>query len=102
MKKDVVEAWLAYNFSNETRVTAALGLCEEVGEVARAVLKQEQGIRGTWEEWDEEIKKELSDVYVKLIHVAMICGFDLDEAVAQRWEVLRQRDWVNNPKGHGI
>ena len=101
MKQDV-EAWLIYNFSDETRVTATLGLCEEVGEVARAVLKQEQAIRGTWEEWDDEIKKELGDVYLKLIQVAMVCGFDLDEVIAQRWEVLRQRDWVRDPKGHGI
>jgi NTP pyrophosphatase (non-canonical NTP hydrolase) len=100
--KEDVEAWMIRNFPNESRVSVTLGLCEEVGEVARAVLKQEQGIRGTWEEWDNEIKKELGDVYLKLMQVAMVCGFDLDEAIAQRWEVIRQRDWVRNPKGHGI
>jgi len=100
--KDETSAWFLANFPNEDRVSVTLGLCEEVGEVARAVLKQHQGIRGSYTEWDEEIRKELGDVYLKLLHLAYYCQIDLDEAIQERWEVIRKRDWVTNPTGHGI
>lgn len=97
-----VAAWVAHNFGESTRVAEALGLAEEVGELCRAVLKQEQGIRGTYEEWDEEIAKELGDILIKLTSVATACGVDLDRAVVDRWATVRQRDFRADPIGHGI
>lgn len=97
-----VKTWFMKNFPMESRVSITLGLCEETGEVARAVLKQAQGIRGTYEEWDAEIRKELGDVYLKLLQIAVFCDIDLDEAIKDRWETISQRDWVKDPKGHGI
>jgi len=94
--------WLRYNFPNEDRVTSTLGLAEEAGEVCRAVLKQAQQLRGTHAEWDEEIKKELADVYVKIEQIADMCNWDLHELVLDRWNELKNRDWVKNSQGHGI
>jgi len=94
--------WTSLNFPNETRISIALGIAEETGELCRAVLKQFTGIRGTFEEWDEEIKKELGDVYIKLGHLANFCGWDLDELIKIRWTEISQRDWIKNPIGHGL
>jgi NTP pyrophosphatase (non-canonical NTP hydrolase) len=99
---DEIDAWMHYNFPGETRVTAMLGLVEEVGELARAILKQNQGIRGTFEEWDEEIRKEIGDVMAKLEHVALLCNKDLVGVTWWRWKEVRQRDWIKNPIGHGV
>lgn len=97
-----VEAWVNHNFGESSRVVEALGLAEEVGELCRAVLKQEQGIRGTYAEWDAEIAKEIGDVLIKLASVATACGVDLEFAVKDRWETIRQRDFRADPTGHGI
>jgi len=94
--------WVENNFRAETRATITLGIAEEAGEVCRAVLKQQQGIRGTYEEWDEEIKKELADVYIKLVHLASFIGWDLSKLIETRWIEIQKRDWIKNPTGHGI
>lgn len=94
--------WQQYNFPDRTKISAALGLAEEVGEVCRAVLKQDQGIRGTFEEWQVEIGKEISDVAIKLCDVANACGINLDNEIWNRWQEVRIRDYVANPNGHGI
>lgn len=100
--RDELLAWVRYNFPSESRVTSTLGLAEEAGEVCRAVLKQEQKLRGSYEEWDEEIKKELADVYVKIEQLADMCGWDLHDLIEDRWLELKKRDWIKNSIGHGI
>ena len=97
-----VPLWAAYNFPSRTRVDVTLGLAEEVGEVCRAVLKADQGIRGTREEWMRELEKELGDVFIKLVDVAAIHGIDIEDAVVKRWAEIRRRDWQVNKIGHGI
>lgn len=93
--------WAQHNFPNWDRRDAALGVAEEAGEVARAVLKQSTGIRGTYEEWDAEIQKECGDTFLSLCQLANLCGFDLAQAIIDRWRVVSQRDWVADPAGHG-
>lgn len=99
---DEVIPWVARNFPRETREMGGLGVSEEAGEVCRAILKQAEGIRGTYEEWDDEIKKEIGDVFIKIIHISYICSFNFEEIVSNRWETISQRDWIKDPKGHGI
>lgn len=62
------------------------GLClaEEAGEACRAIVKGLQGIRGTTEFWEEELRKELGDVVMAATGIAAHYGIDLDEAVAER------------------
>ena len=99
---DDVAAWADHNFPTETPETVVLGLAEEVGEMCRAALKRYQGIRGSRAEWDVEIRKESGDVFIKLVHVAHVHGFDLLSAIQSRWGDVSQRDWRANPIGHGL
>lgn len=69
---DEIEEWLEDNFPNDDRATVLLGLVEEVGELCRTQVKSEQGIRGSEEQWYNEAKKELGDVFIKLVHVALV------------------------------
>jgi NTP pyrophosphatase (non-canonical NTP hydrolase) len=98
-----VADWIARNFPGDTGIHCrTLGLVEEVGELCRALVKREQGIRGTTEEWDLEIRKELGDCFIKLLDVAEQTGFDLATVATLRWMDVRQRDWIKNPLGHGL
>lgn len=99
---DEVAEWAAKNFPYENRGTISLGIAEEVGELCRAVLKQHQGIRGTYADWDKEIKKELGDVYIKLVHLATFCQWDLTDIILDRWDEVKRRDWIKDKIGHGI
>lgn len=96
-----VNAWVLRNFDN-SELTAVVGMVEEVGELCRAVVKMEQGIRGSREQWFAEIRKESGDVFIKLCDIARFYGFDLADAVAERWADVSRRDWKADPIGHGI
>jgi NTP pyrophosphatase (non-canonical NTP hydrolase) len=73
----------------------ALALAEEAGEVCRAVLKRHQGVRGTSEQWSEQLRTELAQVVVVAINLAAVEGFDLYEAVVEE-----HRRWVNTDPNH--
>jgi NTP pyrophosphatase (non-canonical NTP hydrolase) len=100
LQRDVA-VWLARNFPDRNPLTAVAGTAEEVGELCRAAVKLEQGIRGTEAEWLAEIDKELGDVFIKLCDVADLYGRDLEAAIAARWETVRTRDWQADKLGHG-
>jgi NTP pyrophosphatase (non-canonical NTP hydrolase) len=100
----VVHWWRKNNFPDggSSVLDGALVLSEEVGEVARAVLKRHQKIRGSYEEWSVQIQKELADVIIAAHAIAGVEGFDLDDAVKQRWETISQRNFITDQIGHGI
>ena len=99
----VVGEWLAHNFGPERDVNEqALVLTEEVGELARALVKRSQGIRGTWSEWSREVRKEAADVYIALLAIAATEGFSLRDESALRWAEVSARDFRADPIGHGM
>lgn len=97
-----VHRWSLRNFGEIPQTLVTLGLAEEVGELCRAVLKREQGIRGSREEWNAEIRKELGDCLIRLLDIAAYEGLWLDTVVDARWADLRQRGWVKDRIGHGL
>lgn len=100
--QEEISYWISRNFGNDNELATVGGLAEEVGEVCRAAVKRSQGIRGTREEWDAELRKEVADVFIKLVDVAQFYGFDLADAIAARWDTIKRRDWKRDPQGHGI
>lgn len=98
-----VVAWNAHNFGDDkSRIEDALVVCEEAGELARAVLKQHQQIRGTYDEWQGEIAKEVGDVVITLASLAANAGLSLQDCIADRWAVVGARDFTANKIGHGL
>lgn len=97
-----VADWVERNFGRDRLDITTLGLVEEVGELCRAILKREQGVRGSFDEWTAEIRKELGDVMIKLLDVADKAGFDLATVTTLRWRTVSQRDFRADPRGHGL
>ena len=58
--------WVEHNFGKRPPWQPALGLQEEAGELAHAVLKKAQGIRGTAEEHDAAIRDAVADLVIFL------------------------------------
>lgn len=79
----------------ETQLMAqVLVLAEEVGEVARCVVKARQGIRGGADHWKAELVKEMGDVVIALCAAADMADIDLSAAVSDRWAVVGQRKFA--------
>jgi NTP pyrophosphatase (non-canonical NTP hydrolase) len=102
-----IEAWIVSNFGSDgldtrSAMTVTAGTTEELGELMRALVKMEQGIRGTAEEWQAEAAKELGDVFIKLVDIASWYGLDFIDAIQKRWATVSQRNWVKDTVGHGI
>ncbi len=80
----------------DSRPIRALVVAEEAGEVSRAVLKSEQGIRGTPDYWATELREELAGVVIAAASCAAQWGIDLDQAVADqiaRLDALPEGHW---------
>jgi NTP pyrophosphatase (non-canonical NTP hydrolase) len=69
-------------------------MIEEVGELAHAHLKMEQGIRAANR---AEAQDALGDI---LIYMASYCntnGYDMATCLENAWEEVSQRDWIKFP-----
>jgi NTP pyrophosphatase (non-canonical NTP hydrolase) len=88
-----IETWCRDRFGDDPDPKAdGLIIAEEAGEVCRAILKRQHGQRGgTFEHWSAEIRKEAADVVIALYSLAANEGFDLDEAIRDRWAEVSQR-----------
>ena len=100
--QEEIRIWHARNFPGSTLPLAALVLSEETGEVSRAVTKMIQGIRGTKEEWEVELKKELGDVIIAALSLANHAGLNIEDVILSRWSDISSRDWTSDKIGQGI
>jgi NTP pyrophosphatase (non-canonical NTP hydrolase) len=76
-----IHAWHLRNYPTDTVHQAILGMGEEIGELDRADVKQHGGIRGTWDEWQAEKKKEAGDVLIGLLNFCGFVNVDINEAL---------------------
>ena len=93
-----VGAWSRKNFPNNTPENPFLGMVEELGELAHALLKAKQGIRGTAEQHEAAAKDAIGDL---LVYMADFCerkGWSMQEIIESVWAVVKQRDWTKNKK----
>lgn len=104
-QEDVAQ-WSAHNFEprypDMKAVVDMVILAEETGELARAIVKTHQGIRGSAEQWRVEAMKESGDIMVMLANIANSVGFSLTGALEERWAEVRQRDFKKDTIGHGM
>lgn len=89
--------WQKYNFPNRGPEDPFYGLVEEVGELAHALLKRKQGIRGTYEEHTEKAKDAIGDWLVFCADFCNAQGWDLQQILEDTWREVRDRDWQRYP-----
>jgi NTP pyrophosphatase (non-canonical NTP hydrolase) len=87
----VREMHVERGFSNTT-LENVLMLTEEVGELAKAVRKHEK-MRTDENSRIGSVKEELADVVLVLTSIANDLGVDLEEAIREKEEVNKKRDW---------
>lgn len=74
-----------------------LGVQEEVGELARAHLKQHQKIRGSSEMWEQKGKDAVGDIFVFLAGYCAARGWSLQECIEMATDEVFKRDWTKFP-----
>ena len=99
--QEEIGAWSRRNFGNQPSYRPLLGAVEELGELAHAHLKSEQGIRGETVNHIEEKVDALGDIMIYLMDYAEREAINLDAAVRITWEKVRKRDWIKNPETGG-
>lgn len=88
--------WRRIAYPDHTIEEQALGVCEEAGELAHAVLKFKQGIRGyDLEKTRKEVSDAIGDIVIYACGVADKLGIDdVSRAVYEAWEHVRDRNIV--------
>jgi NTP pyrophosphatase (non-canonical NTP hydrolase) len=90
--------WQGHNFPGRKWDKPFMGMVEELGELSHALLKQEQGIRGTSQNHDAAIVDAVADLLVFMADFCNARGINLQTALTDTWAQVRQRDWVRFPK----
>lgn len=91
--------WQRRNFAESaTGANSYLGMVEEMGEMAHAMLKRNQGIRDI----DDEKALDLiidahCDWIIFSFGLANDLGYDLESELERVWGKVRNRDWIANP-----
>ena len=91
-----VQAWRLKNFGEQSRYRNLAQITEEVGEVARAVGKAEEGIRP---ETRGSLDQELGDVLLATLGMIAAEGFDPEEIVNARLTRMEALDFTQDPEG---
>lgn len=94
--QEEVKRWTEHNFPDTTSDQAMLGVVEEVGELAHAILKSQQNIRMN-EDHEAHIKDSIGDIVIFLAHYCIKKGYDLDSIVNLTWAHVSRRDWKKFP-----
>lgn len=72
----------------------ALGVCEEAGELAHALLKMKQGIRGDRIEHMAAIADAAGDIVIFLMGLCSSLDLDLETCIGAAWEQVARRNWA--------
>lgn len=88
--------WEKKNFDEVKIHHSIYGLIEELGELAHAQLKMEQGIRID-EDHNEKAKDAVGDIIIFLISYCNKRGFDLERIIHNTWLSVKSRNWKKNP-----
>ena len=98
--QDKTQLWREHSFPPEhrTAVMQALGGAEEAGELAHAILKMEQGIRGDKIKHVGEVADSVGDIIIYLAGICSSLDLDLQTCVEAAWAEVSKRDWSKNPE----
>ena len=95
--------WSTKNFGETygSGYRSILGAVEELGELAHAHLKSEQGIR-TDEDHTLAKKDAVGDIVIYLADYCWREGLSLEDCISDAWEIVSKRDWSNKKNGNKI
>ena len=85
--------WQERNFDDAKAYQVLLVVCEEVGELCHAHVKEEQGIRGTAKENQKLGKDAVGDIMISLANYCSLRGWSMKKCVNTAWKDVRKRDW---------
>lgn len=68
-----------------------LALAEEAGEVCRAILKRQEGTRGTADEWTAELAIEIGQAMFVLLNIAALERLEASEVLEAAWAKFRAK-----------
>lgn len=90
--------WRQRNFPTESSEDQFLGVVEEVGELAHAILKHKQAIRSIDDEKFTALERDsIGDILIYLAGYCSVRGISMAEALLETWAEVEQRDWIANP-----
>jgi NTP pyrophosphatase (non-canonical NTP hydrolase) len=84
------------------RISSFLGMVEEIGELAHAMLKMAQGIRETREEHEEAVKDSIADLLVFTLDFCGRNGMSAEQLLNDVWAKVKLRDWNKNKVTGGV
>lgn len=90
--------WRYKNFPPDKREAfhQMMGVVEETGEIAHALLKLSQDIRGN-EDLEDKLMDSIGDLVIYLCGVCDARDLTLFECVNRAWLEVKDRDWVKYP-----
>jgi len=90
--------WVEHNFGTHRPAwQPLLGAVEELGELAHAFLKRDQGIRVN-EYHKLSIEDALGDIVIYLMDFASAEDIDLQQVIERTWQEVKKRDWKKYPE----
>jgi NTP pyrophosphatase (non-canonical NTP hydrolase) len=92
------DAWESVNFptSRQNSMHSLVGVVEEVGELAHALLKKDQQIRGSAAEHDAEAKDAIGDIFIYMAGLCNKNGWNMESCIRKAWIEVANRDWTKN------
>ncbi len=95
------DKWQTRNFPGTLPVFCILGAVEEVGELCHAILKKQQGIRGSKKYHEAKIDDAIADIVIFLVGFCNLTGRDFEQILAKVWTKVKKRNWKKNKlNGH--
>lgn len=96
--QDDLHEWRNHNFLAQSWEDQFMGMVEEMGELAHALLKQKQGIRGTHQEHEHAAQDAVADLTIYMMGLCSYRGWDFTNLVASTAIKVMRRDWITYPK----
>lgn len=90
--------WQDRNFPGHETYHSFLGLIEELGELAHAMLKGNWGIKGTVEEHRAAEMDAIGDIFIFLMGVCNTRGYCIEDIIRKTWHEVKVRDFIKYPK----
>lgn len=89
-----VSVWHTHNFGPTIQHHCIYGMMEELGELAHAVLKEEQGIRSVNK---YAVEDAIGDLAIYTMDLCNHLGLNYFNIIYKTWQQVKQRNWKKFP-----